>query len=57
MGEWTLETSVLIVHCLVQILLFFLKILVQVDKPLQISAKGKFVEIICVFVDARVTAK
>ena len=41
----------LIVHYSVQIL-FFLKIWVEVDKPLKISAKEKFLEIICVFVVA-----
>ena len=47
----------LIVHYSVQIVLFFLKIWVEVDKPLKISAKEKFLEIICVFVVAGVAAK
>ena len=46
-----------IVHYSVQIVLFFLKIWVEVDKPLKISAKEKFLEIICVFVVAGVAAK
>ena len=47
----------LIVHYSVQILLFFLKIWVDVDKPLKISAKEKCLEIICVFVVAGVATK
>ena len=47
----------LIVRYSVQIILFFLNIWVEVDKPLKISGKGKFLEIICVFVVAGVAAK
>ena len=47
----------LIVHYSVQILLYFLKIWVEVYKPLKISAKEQFLEIICVFVVAGVAAK
>ena len=47
----------LIVHYSVQILLFFLKIWVEVDKHLKISAEVKFLEIICVFVVTGVAAK
>ena len=41
----------------VQILLFFLKIWVQVDKPVKILAKEKVLEILYVFVVSGVTAK
>ena len=47
----------LIVRYSVQILLLLLKIWVDVDKPLKISAKEKFLEIICVFVVAGVATK
>ena len=47
----------LIVYYSVQIVLFFLKIWVETDKPFKISAKEKFLEIICVFVVAGVAAK
>ena len=54
---WSGQHQFLIVHYSVQIVLFFLKIWVEVDKPLKISAKEKFLEIICVFVVAGVAAK
>ena len=44
-------------HYSVQILLLFLKIWVQVDKPVKVLGKEKFLEILCVFVVAGVIAK
>ena len=54
---WGSGHQFLIVHYSVQIVLFFLKIWVEVDKPLKISAKEKCLEIICVFVVVGVAAK
>ena len=47
--SWSGQHKFFIVH--------YLKIWVEVDKPLKISAKEKFLEIICVFVVAGVAAK
>ena len=55
MGEWT--TSVFDCPLFSPDFIILFKNWVEVDKPLKILAKEKFLEIICVFVVAGVAAK